>query len=185
MSRPSNRAIGTGALAGLLSFLVGYLATWILAGARAANLSVSGPFGGGVPDWKAVLWVFFDAHFVGTETPRVVGPGGVPWGGGDLVDTVGLLGVEYMYVVPLIVLILAGAAVTSRVPSMTGRQATLTGMTLVAGYLPAAVLGLLLGTESGVAPSALRAVVLAGFLYPIACGAIGGYLWARRQGRES
>lgn len=174
-----------GALAGVLSFLAGYVSTWLLAGAQAANLSVTGPFGGSVPDWKAVLWVYFDAHFVGTETPRVVGPGGVPWGGGDLVDTVGLLGVEYVYLVPLIVLILAGAATASRMGNRTGREATVRGMMVVVGYLPAAVLGLLLGTESGVAPSALRAVVLAGFLYPIACGAVGGYLWARRYAGES
>lgn len=182
MSRPSKRTIATGALAGVLSFIAGYLVTWILAGTQAARFSVTGPFGGDVPDWKAVLWVYFDAHFVGTETPRVVGPGGVPWGGGDLVDTIGLLGVEYLYLVPLLVLILAGAVVASRAEARANRQATLAGMTLTVGYLPAAVLGLMVGTESGVAPSALRAVVLAGIVYPFVCGAAGGYLWARLQG---
>jgi hypothetical protein len=174
VSRTLRATLARGTAVGAIGFVLGYLVTWILAGAKAANLAVQGPFGGSVPDWKAVLWVFYDSHFVGTRTPQVFGPGGGLWGGGDLIDTVGLLGVEYLYAVPVIVLLIAGAVVATLVGSTSPRQGMIAGMTLAVGYLAVTVLALFVATQGGVAPSPLRAVVIAGVVYPVALGAIGG-----------
>jgi hypothetical protein len=159
---------------GVVAYAVGVALTWVLAGTRAARLTVGGPFGGSVPDWKAVVWVFYDSHFVGTRTPEVFGPGGGLIGGGDLVDTVALLDVEFLYVVPVVVLFAAGAFVAAGAEPTDPRDGLRTGLTVVTGYLPPVVLGLLVATEGGVAPSPLRALVVAGVLYPVALGGIGG-----------
>lgn len=160
-------------MAGGLSFLVGYLLTWILAGTRISRLFVSGPFGGGVADWKATLWVFFDSHFVGTQTPSVTWPGGATFGG-DLVDTVSVLGVEYLYAVPPLVLLVAGATVAWTLGVETPFDGLTAGITIAIGYVVLSVLGMLVAQEAGVGPSPLRAVVVAGVVYPVGFGAIGG-----------
>jgi hypothetical protein len=162
------------AAAGVVVFVFGYLVTWILAGAKVANLFVGGPFGGSVPDWKATLWVFYDSHFVGTRTPRVFGPDGGLWGGGDLVDTVSLLDVEYLYAVPVVLLLVAGAVVASWAGATSPREGLFAGGTIVSGYVVAVILGLFAGSQGGVAPDTLRAVAIAGVVYPIAFGALGG-----------
>lgn len=174
MSSPRRSTLARGTAVGVLSFALGYLLTWVLAGTRTASLVVQGPLGGAVPNWRAVLWVFYDSHFVGLRTPEVFGPGGGMRGGGEVVDTVGLLGVEYLYVVPVAVLLAAGALVASSVGAATARRGLEAGTTVGIGYLVAAVLGLFVASQSGVAPSTLRALVVAGVVYPVVLGAIGG-----------
>ncbi|QSG07233.1 hypothetical protein [Halapricum desulfuricans] len=173
-SRTRNAELARGAVAGALGFFAGYLLTWIFAGAKVTNLTIGGVFGGGVPDWRAVLWVFYDSHFVGTRTPEVFGPGGDRWAGGDLIDTVKLLGVEYLYLVPVVVLLIGGVAMARFAGARTARDGAMAGATLTLGYVPLVLLGLFVATQGGVAPSPLRALVIAGVVYPIALGAIGG-----------
>lgn len=182
LSTPRTAVRGAGA--GLAAALLGYVATWITAGREATRLTVGGPFGGSVPDWRAVLWLCYDSHSVGTRTPEVFGPGGDLWGGGELVDTVGLLGVEFLYAVPVAVLLLAGVAVASAAGVADLRAGVVTGLAVAVGYLPAVVGGLFLASQGGVAPSPLRAVVVAGLVYPVAFGAAGGALAALVTGRE-
>ena len=170
----TQRVIVRGAVVGTISFLLGYLFTWILAGTKIGSLFVTGPFGGGVPDWKATLWVFYDSHFVGTRTPEVFGPGGGLWGGGDLIDTVSLLGLEFLYVVPVVVLLVGGVVVAMLVGVNGPREGAIAGTAVAVGYLALVVAGLFPATQGGVAPSPLRAIVVAGVVYPIGLGAIGG-----------
>lgn len=165
-----------GTVAGASAFVVGYAVAWIFAGTRASGLTVTGPFGGGgVPDWRALLWLFYDSHFVGTRTPELFGPGGDRLAGGELVDTVALLGVEFLYAVPVLVLLLAGVALAQWAGAAGPRVGALAGGAVAAGYLLAAVAGLFVATQGGVAPSPLRAVVVAGVVYPVAFGAAGGF----------
>lgn len=172
------RAIARGIVAGLIAFVTGPLLTWILAGGRAGRLFVSGPLGGAVPDWKAILWVYHDSHFVGTRTPRVIGPGGEPMIDGGVVDTVSLLGVEFLYLVPPVVLVVAGAAVAWRAGG-TGVWAGLrAGSTVAVGYVVLAVLTMLLAQQTGTGPAPIRAVIVAGIVYPVVFGATGGILKA-------
>lgn len=177
-----------GAVGGATAFLVGYLITWIVAGTQVSQLFVSGPFGGGVPDWKSSLWVFLDSHFVGTQTPQISGPNGSPIVGEGLVDTVGLLDIEYLYLLPVIALLGMGAVVAWRTDVITPKEGMLAGMTIAIGYLVVAVLAMMVGQQTGVGPSPLRSIVIAGIVYPIALGAIGGAafgFYSRSQGESS
>ncbi|MEF8901463.1 MAG: hypothetical protein V5A25_09605 [Halovenus sp.] len=174
VTRTRRERVLAGAVGGGVAFLLGYLVTWILAGSKVASATVSGPFGSAVPDWKALLWVFYDSQFVGTRTPTVTGPDGALIGGGDLLDTVSLLGVEYLYVVPIVLLVAAGVAVTATTDATTARDGLEAGITVTIGYLLLAVLGLFVAAEGGIAPSPLRTAVVAGIVYPVAFGALGG-----------
>lgn len=169
------RSLGVrGAIGGALAFIVGYLITWIVAGAKVSRLVVSGPFGGGIPDWKANLWVFLDSHFVGTRTPQVTGPGGSPTVGDGLVDTVGVLGIEYLYLLPVLVLLATGAVLAWRADVTSPREGLVAGMAVAIGYVVGAVLAMMVAQQTGVGPSPLRSFVIAGGVYPTALGAVGG-----------
>lgn len=185
LAQTRTAALIRGTVGGAIAFALGYLGTWVLAGTKAANITGYGPFGGSIPDWKALFWLLYDAHFVGTRTPEVFGPDGFFLGGGDLVDTVGLLGVEFLYLVPIVVLAVGGAVVAARADISTPRDGAIVGATLAIGYLVATVLGLFLSTHSGIAPNPLRALVIAGLVYPIVFGAIGGGLAGVYRGRAS
>lgn len=174
MTRFQRSTLARGTGVGAVAFLLGYLVTWILAGAKAAGTTVGGVLIGSVPEWKVVLWMFYDSHFVGTRTPEVFGPGGGLLGGGDLVDTVGAFDAEYLFAVPVVLLLLAGATVAARSGAATPRKGFFAGLTVAVGYLAIAVLGLFVATEGGIAPSPLRAIVIAGVVYPVVFGALGG-----------
>jgi hypothetical protein len=165
-----------GAVVGSTAFLVGYFVTWILAGSKAASITVGGPLGGAVPDWKVVLWLFYDSHFVGTRTPRIFGPDGGLWGGGDIIDTVGAFGVEYLFAVPILILALGGAIMAIRSGVATPQDGFRTGLKIAVGYIAVVMLALFVATEGGIAPSPLRAVVIAGLVYPVVFGALGGLI---------
>ena len=173
---PRTLVRGTGA--GFAAFLVGYFVTWIIAGTRASGIVVGGFFGGAVPDWRALLWVFFDSHFVGTRTPQVVGPDGELLARPYLVDTVGTLGLEFLYLVPVVLTVAAGALAAFGV-APTPREGFRAGLTVAVGYLLAVLVGLFVASSGGVGPSPLRALVVAGVVYPLAFGALGGYLAGR------
>lgn len=171
------KSAALGALTGVGAFFAGYVLTWILAGTKAAQLSVEGPFGTGIPEWKSRLWVYFDSHFVGTQLPAVSGPGDDISVGGGVVDTVGLLGIEYLYVVPILVLLLGGGILAWRFGSREPYDGMRAGMLVLVGYLPVAVLAMMAGQEAGVGPSPLRSVVIAGLVYPLFFGAVGGAIY--------
>lgn len=49
----------------------------------------------------------------------------------------------------------------------------------MSGYLVAVVLGLFVGSARGVGPHPMRAVLLAGVVYPLTFGGMGGFLGHR------
>lgn len=161
-----------GSAVGLLTFLLGYLLAYVT-GATAVTRALRGFAPGGAspgwqfaPEWKVVGWLFYDAHAAGTHVPGVTG----------LVDLVTLAGVQYLYVVPPLLLVLAGGLL-ARLDRVDGPRAGLgVGMTVGVGYLLAVVFGLLLVGFVGIGPDPLRALVLAGVVYPVAFGAVGGVL---------
>jgi len=87
------------------------------------------------------------------------------------------------------VLIGAGYLLTSRVstPGSSVADRMEAGMTIAVGYLPLAFFGgflfedeTMLGSSNSVSPDIFAGVLIAGLLFPLVFGAIGGYLSDRR-----
>ena len=120
-------------------------------------------------------WVFYNTHFVDTV-------GSFSAFGLDVTRSINLVGDEFsavLYLVPALVLVAAGIAVARAAGTpTTGSDAALAGGTVVAGYLPRAVAGALLfgtaGDAGSVGPALVPAVGLAGVVYPVVFGALGG-----------
>jgi hypothetical protein len=160
-----------GGILGVTAFILGLVVTLLTAGGAAQQ--AAGGFeplaeAGGrfVPVWKAAGWTFLDGHFVGTTYP------------GGAVDMVGMASAQYVYLVPVLLLLGAGGVLGHFSSATDPRAGLLSGVTLVAGYLPMAVIFAVLSQHANVQPSLLRAAVVAGVVYPIGLGAIGGLLTA-------
>lgn len=175
--------LGFGALGGALAYLISYLITYLwkapaVADAlRGINLIATLLGVDAIPTWRGVGWLFYNAHFVRTRVP---GPGGP-----SLVDFLARtdLGWALMVVIP-IVLILAGAGVAFKNDIVVTGRAAIHGAAIGIGYLPLAAVGTLLfaqpiaDTGARIAPDLLPAVLVAGLLYPILFGGVGGLLSA-------
>lgn len=138
-----------------------------------------------VPAWKAAGLLFYNAHLVGTVVPA-------PRGGSvtrNLLSNGGAL-MQLLFAVPPLVLVAAGLLVTRDAPTVRGLRYDLGsgavryglngGLATMLGYLPLAMAGSFVFAvgRSGpdVAPDVLGAWVLAGALYPLLFGGIGGVL---------
>lgn len=170
-----------GGASGVLAFLLGYVLTYAWK-APAVQESLSGinaiaELAGGqaIPTWKAVGWLYFNAHVVATRVPAL--------GGGDrLVNFISASddgSLALLYVLVVAVLLLAGAAVARYGPADRVGTAAAAGATVVVGYLPAVVVGAFLfahtlGGDVTVAPDLVTAVALAGVVFPAFFGAVGG-----------
>ncbi|WP_424018187.1 hypothetical protein ACOZ4N_01670 [Halorientalis pallida] len=171
--------LGTGAIAGAGAYLLGYVFTYLLVGSDVRESAVNQVFqalGGEDLTYQAVGWVFYNAHFVSTVVDV-----NIPFiGGSDTVNFIAQVDAfsAILYVVPVVLLFGAGLAVGRRTP---GEQdvgdAAAAGATVVAGYLPLAVIvGFLIQVQtngSSAGPDLLLAAVLAGLIYPAVFGALG------------
>lgn len=170
-----------GALVGGLAFLVGYALTVLLARVTGALIGTREPF-------EVAGLVFYGAHFVSGTLSL---PTGV-----QAVDAIGEVSSTVpkvvFYLVPVVVLTAASYLFVSRLDESerrSPRAGARAGVSIVAGYLPLAVSGALL--VSVAVPGAASfwatvwrvdlfgAVVLAGVVYPVAFGALGGSLAVR------
>lgn len=160
-----------GVSAALTAFLLGYLVTVstaigsVQAVARGfATLAEAGV--ALAPEWKLAVWTYLDAHLVGTVLPS------------GRVNLVEIAGVEYLYLVAPLVIVLAGGVAAYYHGAQTVRNAAMAGATVAVGYvLIAAAAGLFSG-YANIAPASLRLVVFVGVLYPVLFGALGGVLYA-------
>lgn len=171
----------TGAVFGALAFVVGYLLTVLLT-------AVAGGLIGSRDPLALSGLVFYGAHFV---------VGAVDWPTGaqamyaldEISSTIPKL---VYYLVPVGVLTGTGYLLVNRLPqrdSLTPRSGAKAGMSIVVGYLPLVVVGALLISTRVVSATTFEsafwrvnlvsAVVLAGLVYPLALGALGGYLAVR------
>ena len=169
--------IGAGAVAGIVAWLVGYAVTYAVAvDAVHRDLRELGldPLVDDVPDWQFAGWLYYNAHGVDVRFPGV----------GVAVPDGNLLGGDswFVYLVPAVVLVLAGAVVTWRHRRAYARRtdAAMAGATAFVGYLGCSVVGLVAVAagvgDAVVRPDALAGVVLAGVAYPVAFGSLGGLL---------
>jgi hypothetical protein len=159
-----------GAAVGAGAALAGYLVTVLLTATRALSAVGVGPAPTeGLPGWKAVGWLFYNAHGVGV---RFVDGGGAV--GVDFVAASGG-GLATLYAVPPVVLLLAGGLAAARVGETGPKRAAMAGATVVTGYAAALLAGsLLLGASLGTYTAAPALPLLSSVGYPLVFGAMGG-----------
>jgi hypothetical protein len=173
-----------GGLVGLAAWLLGYLVTFLL---HAGNVreafatTVIEFFAGDPVTWKLVGWLFFNAHFVATSIPGLFGDSSTNFLSGAEEFTLLVL-----YVVPPLVLLVAGAAVARGVSDPA--EGAKTGAALALGYVVASALGAFLVrisvADAVAGPALVTAILLAGLVYPLVFGGLGGAAAATLGGRR-
>jgi hypothetical protein len=179
LERP--RQLAVGAASGVSALVVGYLVTYLSVG-DAVESSVlrqlADAFGGDLSTSTVVGWVFFNAQAVPTRLPGLLGSTSV-----DLLARADAFP-AFLYVVPPLLLLVAGATVGVRAADRSGLVAGVGGV--VAGYLlSVGVAAVLFSVELGgttAGPPLLTAVAVAGVCYPAVFGGVGGAVgrWASR-----
>ena len=159
-----------GAVAGAGAVLVGYLTTVLLTATRALDVAASGPAPTDtLPGWKAVGWLFYNAHGV---VVRFVDGGGAV--GIDFIEASGGA-LASLYVVPPVVLLVAGGITAFRAGETSPKRAAAAGLTVVTGYAVALLVGsLLFGASLGPYTAALALPLVSAVGYPLVFGAMGG-----------
>ena len=174
------RSVGAGFVAGLAAFLVGYLLTFLWRG-RAIERSIepleallslfeAEPIGA----WRVVGWLYYGGHFVDTRVTAEFGP----FETAVYLDLVreGAGTLETLYLVPPVLLLIAGAIVAAGLHATDLPTGAILGASIVVGYLIAVLAGLVVFAHEGTRPDPLPAIVIAGVLYPVLFGAVGGSL---------
>lgn len=180
--RVDRTTIGQGAVAGLAAYVVGYVLTYAWR-APAVDGSLRGPnvlaqlLGiETIPTWKGVAWLFYGAHGVATRFSR-------PGGSTALVNLVEQSGdgtVALVYVLVPVLLLLAGAVTAWVAGADAPVEGALAGTTVVVGYLVLAAVGTVVfahgvgDTGTTIAPDPVTGVLLAGAIYPLVFGGVGG-----------
>lgn len=181
-----------GAAFGAAAYVVGYIITYVMV--EFDDEINTNELSGEIADTTDLVgWVFYNAHFVDTEFSRTLD-------GTTETETERLIAENTTQIpdlvytlVPIVLLIGAGYLLLQRsyVTGMT--DAALSGAGVVVGYLPLAVLGTFLfeasesvqtfGGEASVSigPEAANAIVLAGIIFPVLFGAVGGFLAFKTQ----
>lgn len=177
--RGLGRPIVPGIVGGVVAYVVGFVLTylWVANRVRDALEGVNAIvefFGGDpIPIWKAVGWVFYNAHFVPLTHPGLAGGESSRnfVQNGDL--TVALV------LVPILVILLAGVGV-GWYAATDVRDGALSGVVLMLGYLPLSVFGIYLfqvaRAGAVVGPDDITGILLAGLLFPVVFGGLGGAL---------
>lgn len=166
-----------GAAAGLLAWVAGYLATYLVVASNVRDSPLNRiveAFDGAPATYEMVGWVFYNAHFVDTvfsDVP-ILGSVTTTYVGGEEGFT------ALLYAVPVVLLFLAGFAVARYRDSRDPTAGALAGATVLSGYLLLSVAGLFLfeiavGGASA-APDRLAGGVLAGVVYPLVFAGVGG-----------
>lgn len=172
-----------GAVGGAVAYGVGYLVTYVWKAPAVADalrgVNVIASFLGieAIPTWRGVGWLFYNAHLVRIRVP---GPGGP-----NFVDFLSRTEQGWLLLVGIpVVLIASGAIVAARSDVGSVGQGGIHGAAIGVGYLPLAAGGALLtaqpigDTGARIAPDLLPALFLAGILYPLVFGAVGGVVYA-------
>lgn len=184
---PVPSALPVSAAIGAAAYVLNYVLVYVFMLVDGVESS------GDIPGWKVAGWVFYNAHNVDVA----VSVGGESASGsylesasaGGLTDAISALTSTVpklvYYVVPALVLVLAGVLAARRVrATLSGVEAAGVGAGVAGGYLVLAVVGVFVfeysvsafGTTASLAPKLSSAVLLAGLVYPLVFGAIGGVL---------
>lgn len=178
---PQRRTLATGAAGGAAALASGYLVTYAWKAAEVAdalrgiNLFASILGGETIPVWKAVAWLFLNAHFVPTAVPVPGGPEHV-----DFIRRSDDAALALLYVVVPVLLVVAGFLVARSADGWSPAEAAADGAAVAAGYLPLVAAVAVLsrhafgGGGAEIGAELVMAVGLAGLAYPVVFGSIGG-----------
>ncbi|WEL18065.1 putative membrane protein [Halorhabdus sp. SVX81] len=190
-------SIGGGLAAGVIAYVLGY---GVIAISKSDAIdSASGVFGilsqfAGQIDyptgWKLAGWVFYRAHNVdilfessGTESSNPIA----------FTETV--FWEPWFFAVPVIALALAGAVVAYATAARSTTAGAVAGGSVVLGYIPVVAVGAVvtgwstasdgsfMSFEASAGPDLLPALLVAGFIYPLVVGGIGGSIAGAIRGR--
>ncbi|WP_231554255.1 hypothetical protein [Halobellus rufus] len=118
--------------------------------------------------------MFYSAHYVTSEIPGLFGSTAV-----NLISR-GDAFPSALFVVPPLVLVIAGALVAVAGRSESPLSGAVAGASVALGYLPLAVAGAFAFSisvgDSSAGPTLVTAILLAGLVYPLAFGGVGGAL---------
>ncbi|GAB3037711.1 hypothetical protein [Natronobiforma cellulositropha] len=171
--------VAAGALAGAGAWIVGLLVSAVVtlsAVREDLRVIVIEEVTGSRIDWQAVGWLFYNAHNVDTEVPRI----SLLSSGYQNFLTGGEETLWYLFLLPPVALVAAGAlvAVRARHESRSPADTALAGATVAVGYAPLCILGIVLFAvdvgSATIRPDPLMAVLLAGVAYPLVFGGLGG-----------
>ena len=173
----------SGAVAGAIAWGLGYAVTYLAASQQVEqalsdlNAFVNLIGGSEVPAWKAVGWLYLNAHMVSL---RVVGaPGGT--------RTYDLLGesdsgnAALLYLVPPLAILVVAAVAVSVAGARDLVSGAIGGGAAAVGYFAVTVVVAVVTRHSlgggivALVPLGIAAV-LAGVVYPVVCGSVGGAL---------
>lgn len=167
-------------VAGIVTWVLGYAFTYVLVGTDVRESRLNRfieAFEGEPATYELVGWVFYNAHFVDVVYEGFGGrfmPASYV-GGGDGFT-------QLLYVVPPALLVGAGLAVGRYQGVTETNDGAVAGALVVPGYFVLAIAGAFLFEVSAAgttgAPDFLAAFFLAGLVYPLVFGAIGGVLAA-------
>lgn len=185
--------------AGVLAYLAQYAVAFALLGSRTGtalqSIQIEAAYGdpeafttfldGTIPAWKAVGWFLHSAH-----NAKLIAP--LPDLGQTLtLNLVARTGGQYqlLYLLPPIVLLVAGFVVARTATTYGARGEQYTGASVALGYLPCCVAGGLLfsvGTPT-ISPSLVTSILYAGVGYPVVFGYLGGLAarWTAESEDES
>lgn len=170
------RVAGGGLAGGIGAWLLGYLVVYVLHGSDIRNSfgsSVIELFTDGPVTWKLVGLLFYNAHNVAVQIPDV------PFLGGGAVNVVARgdeAALTVLFALPPVLLLAAGAVAAwnaAEAPATAARN----GASVALGYFPLSLAGAFLfaiGGEEAAGPSLVTAALLAGLVYPLVLGAVGG-----------
>ena len=188
-TRGQQRGIGglplrPAALAGLVTFVVGYLVTYVVK-IGDVNEALQSPLIdlSTLPtpaDWQVIGWYFLGAHNVAIEaTTRL--------GGSMTTSALDLDVPTWLMLIPPGFLLVAGFSVVRYVEFREPLRGALAGASITIAYVVGVVVLALLSawtvSEGGnaslqVAPALLSSVIVAGVAYPVVFGGLGGALAA-------
>ena len=177
--------LASGAIAGVLSFLGGYLLTYLLKAGSVSDLfttTLGEAQGSGLSppgDWQVVGWFFFQMHTVATETTLTAG---------SLSETSTTTGsVEsWLLLVPIALLVAFGYIVARNADVRGIAAGAQAGATVTVGYAAVTVAAVFLSSWSEsvsafgetatvtVGPAVVTGILTAGVIYPLVLGAVGG-----------
>lgn len=166
--------VAVGAVVGAVAWVLGYLFTYVITASDIRNSLMGRVLEAvDVPVWKAVGWVFFNAHFVTTNVEGFFG-GARNFIGGENGFT------PLLYVVPPLLLLGAGLAVARYRGATETGDAAVAGLTAVVGYAVLSVVGVFVFAVGGgdIQPDVIAGVLLAGVVYPAVFGAVGAAIGA-------